>query len=50
MQLPMVTPQPGPMVQEQPLPQFVPMPRLMPLSDTIPKVPDQPILHQGLIN
>ena len=26
------------------------MPRPMPLSDTLPKVPDQPVPFQGLIN
>ena len=38
------------MVPEEPLPQVLPMPRPMPLPDAIPKVPDQPILYQGLIN
>ena len=38
------------MVPEQPLPQVLPMPRPMPLPDAIPKVPDQPIPFQGLIN
>ena len=46
----MVTPQPKQMVPEQPLPQVLPMPRLIPLPVTIPKVPDQPIPYQGLIN
>ena len=35
---------------EQPLPQVLPMPRPMPLPDVIPKLPDQPISFQGLIN
>ena len=26
------------------------MPRLMPLPDTLPKVPDQPVPFQGLVN
>ena len=38
------------MVPEQPLPQVLPMPRLMPLPDTLPKVPNQPVPYQGLIN
>ena len=38
------------MVPEQPLPQALPMPRPMPLPDKIPKVPDQPIPFQHLIN
>ena len=38
------------MVLEQPLPQGLPMPRPMPLPDTLPKVPDQPVPYQGLIN
>ena len=38
------------MAPEQPLPQVLPMPRPMPLPDTIPNVPDQPFLFQGLIN
>ena len=37
-------------VPEQPLPQVLPMPKPMPLPDAIPKVPDQPIPFQGLIN
>ena len=48
--LPRVSPQPNPMVLEQPLPQVLPMPRPMPLPDTLPKVPDQPIPFEGLIN
>ena len=43
-------PQPKQMVPEQPLPQVLPMPRPMPLTATIPKVHDQPIPYQGLIN
>ena len=50
LQVPIVTQQPKPMVQEQPLPQVLPMPRPMPLPYVIPKVPDQPIPFQGLIN
>ena len=50
LQVPTVTPQPKPMVPEQPLPQVLPMPRPMPLPSAIPKVPDQPIPFQGLIN
>ena len=50
LQVPIITPQPKPMVPEQPLPQVIPMPRPMPLPDAIPKVPDQPIPYQGLIN
>ena len=38
------------MVPEQPSPQVLPMSRPMPLPDAIPKVPDQPISYQGLIN
>ena len=38
------------MVPEQPLPQVLPMPRPMPLPDAIPRVPDQPIPFEGLIN
>ena len=38
------------MVPEKPLPQVLPMSRLMPLPGTIPKVADQPIPYQGLIN
>ena len=38
------------MMLEQPLPQVLPMPKPMPLPDAIPKVPDQPIPFQGLIN
>ena len=38
------------MVSEQPLPQVLPMPRPMPLPDSIPRVPNQPIPFQGLIN
>ena len=49
-QLPIVSPQPKPMVLEQPLPQVLPMPRPMLLSDTLPEVPDQPIPYQGLSN
>ena len=50
LQVPIVTPQPNQMFPEQPLPQVLPMPRPMPLSDTIPKIPDQPIPYEGLIN
>ena len=50
LQVPIVTHQPKPLVLEQPLPQVLPMPKPMPLSDAIPKVPDQPIPFQGLIN
>ena len=50
LQLPIVPPQPKPMVLEQTLPQVLPMPRQMPLSDMLPKVPEQPIPFQGLIN
>ena len=50
LQVPIVTQQPKPMVPEQPLPQILPMPRPMPLPDAVPKVPDQPIPFQGLIN
>ena len=50
LQVPIVTQQPKPMVPEQPLPQILPMPRPMSLPDSIPKVPDQPIPFQGLIN
>ena len=50
MQVPIVTQQPKPMVPEQPLPQVLPMPRPMPLPDAVPKVSDQPIPFQGLIN
>ena len=38
------------MVPEQPLPQVLPMPKPMSFPDAIPKVPDQPIPFQGLIN
>ena len=38
------------MVPEQPLLQVLPMPKPMPLPDALPKVPDQPIPFQGLIN
>ena len=50
LQVPIVTHQPKPLVLEQPLPQVLPMPKPMPLPDAIPKVPDQPIPFQGLIN
>ena len=43
LQVLIVTPQPKPMVPEQPLPQVLPLPRPMPLPDAIPKAPDQPI-------
>ena len=49
-QLPIVPHQPKALVVEQPLPQVLPMPRPMPLPDTLPKVPDQPVPYQGLIN
>ena len=38
------------MVLEQPLTHVLLMPRPMPLPDTLPRVPDQPIPYQGLIN
>ena len=50
LQVPIIIQQPKPMVPEQPLPQVLPMPRPMPLPDAIPKVSDQPIPFQGLIN
>ena len=50
LQVPIVTQQPKPMVLEQPLPQVLPMPRPMSLPHAIPRVPDQPIPSQGLIN
>ena len=50
LQSPIVPPQPRPMVLEQPLPQVLPMPRPMPLPNTLPKVPDQPVPYQSLIN
>ena len=50
LQVPIVTQQPKPVVAEQPLPQVLPMPKPMPLPNAIPKVPDQPIPYQGLIN
>ena len=50
LQVPIVTQQLKPMVPEQPLPHILPMPRPMPLADAIPKIPDQPIPFQGLIN
>ena len=50
LQVPIITQQPKPVVGEQPLLQVLPMPKPMPLPDAIPKVPDQPILFQGLIN
>ena len=50
LQVPIVTHQPKPMVLEQPLPQVLPMPKPMPLPNAIPKVPNQPIPFQGLIN
>ena len=50
LQLPIIPPQPRPMVPEQPLHQALPMPRLMPLPDTLLKVPDQPIPYHDLIN
>ena len=50
LQVPIVIPQPKPLVPEQPLPQILPMPRPMPLPDEPPKGPDQPIPFQGLIN
>ena len=49
-QLPIVPLQPNPMVLEQPSPQVLSIPRPMPLPDTLPKMPDQPIPFQGLIN
>ena len=50
LKLPIGNQQSKPMVSEQPLPQVLPMPRPIPLPDAIPKVPDQPIPFQGLIN
>ena len=50
LQLPMVPPQPKPMVLQQPLPQVLPLPKPMPLHNTLPKVPNQPVPFQGLIN
>ena len=50
LQVPIVTQQPKPMVPELPLPQVLPMPTPMSLPDALPKVPDQPIPFQGLIN
>ena len=50
LQVPIITPQPNQMVPEQRLPQVLPMSIPMALPDTIPKVPDQPIPYQGLIN
>ena len=38
------------MVLEQPLPQVLPIPRPVPSPDRLPKVPDQPVPFQGLIN
>ena len=38
------------MVSDQPLPHILPMPRPMLLPDTVPKVPDQPLPFQGLVN
>ena len=49
-QSPIVPPQPKPIVLEPPLTQVLPMPRPMPLPDTLPKVPDQPVPFQGLVN
>ena len=46
LEVPIVTQQPKPMVPEQLLPQILPMP----LPDARPKVPNQPIPFQGLIN
>ena len=50
MQVPIVTHQPKQIALEQPLFQVLPMPKPMQLPDAIPKVPDQPIPFQGLIN
>ena len=50
LQVPTAAPQPKPMVPEQSLSQVLSMPRPMPLPDAIPKVPNQPIPFQGLIN
>ena len=50
LQVPIVTPQPKQMAPEQPLPHVLPMPRLMPLPAAIPKVPDQLIPYQSLMN
>ena len=49
-QVPVIAQQPKSMVPEQTLPQVLPMPRSMPLPDAIPKVPDQSIPFQSLIN
>ena len=49
-QLPMVPPQPKPMFLQQPLPYILAMLRTMPLPDTLPKVADQPVPFQGLVN
>ena len=38
------------MVSDQPLPQVVPMPKPIALPVTVPKVPDQTIPFQGLVN
>ena len=46
LQVSIVTPQPKQMIPEQPVPQVLPMP----LPNAIPKVHDQPIPYQGLIN
>ena len=38
------------MVLDQPLHEVLPMPRPKPLPDTLPKLPDQPLPDQDLIN
>ena len=48
--LPIVSPQPKPMVSEQLLPHVLPMPRPIPLPDTVPKVVNQPLPFQGIAN
>ena len=36
-----------PVQQELPL---LPLPRLMPMADSVPRVPNQPVPFQGLVN
>ena len=48
-QLPIVSPQPKPIVLEQLLPQVLHMPRPILLPDTLLKVTDQPVPFQGSI-
>ena len=38
------------MILEQQLPQVLPLSRPMPLPDILPKVPDQPVPLQGMVN